>query len=96
MSYAPFLSLANRGDLFANDDNPGPGQYDLRTDRSLTVKVSETDLFQCPFSFLLILQKRYFTRFTNLFFLINQCILIERKEKDHLPLWIMMIRDTGC
>lgn len=72
MSYAPFLSLANRGDLFANDDNPGPGQYDLRTDRSLGIKVSDIDV---------LLEKRYLTRFTNLFFLINQCILIERKRK---------------
>ena len=91
MSYAPFLSLANRGDLFANDDNPGPGQYDLRTDRSLTIKVILSNVL-FPF----LLQKRYLTRFTTLFFLINQCILIERKEKDHLPFWIMIIRDTGC
>lgn len=39
-SYAPFLSLANRGDIFSNGDNPGPGHYDVRSAQPLNVKVS--------------------------------------------------------
>jgi len=38
--YAPFLSLANRGDIFLNGENPGPGHYDIRNAQTLTVKVS--------------------------------------------------------
>jgi len=37
--YAPFLSLANRGQIFSNDENPGPGHYDLRNALLSTVKV---------------------------------------------------------
>jgi hypothetical protein len=37
--YAPFLSLANRGDIFLNGENPGPGQYDIRNARTATIKV---------------------------------------------------------
>ncbi|CAF3141358.1 unnamed protein product [Rotaria socialis] len=37
--YAPFLSLANRGDVFGNDENPGPGHYDVRNAQTTTVKV---------------------------------------------------------
>ncbi len=39
MGYAPFLSLSNRGDIFTNDENPGPGHYDLRNVLSPTIKV---------------------------------------------------------
>ena len=38
--YAPFLSLANRGDVFLNADNPGPGHYDIRNSQTATIKVS--------------------------------------------------------
>lgn len=44
-SYAPFLSLANRGEVFANDDNPGPGHYDIRNALSSNVKVSDSQAF---------------------------------------------------
>ncbi len=37
--YAPFLSLANRGDIFLNGENPGPGHYDVRNTQTATVKV---------------------------------------------------------
>ena len=49
--YAPFLSLANRGDVFPNDDNPGPGYYDVRKAQSSTIKVRSRMLFvTCLFS----------------------------------------------
>lgn len=38
-SYAPFLSLSNRADLFSTDENPGPGSYDLRGNPMPTMKV---------------------------------------------------------
>ena len=38
-SYAPFLSLSNRADLFSTDDNPGPGSYDIRSNPMPTIKV---------------------------------------------------------
>lgn len=65
--YAPFLSLSNRGDLFGNDENPGPGQYDIRTDRSLTVKVRWKNIFEFIFLF---------------FFLFCFKFLFTKKEKE--------------
>lgn len=41
-SYAPFLSLTSRGDIFPNEDNPGPGYYDLRHSFSSTIKGGST------------------------------------------------------
>ncbi|CAF0735744.1 unnamed protein product [Rotaria sordida] len=43
-SYAPFLSLSNRGDIFSNYDNPGPGYYDIRHVLSPTIKVRWNNL----------------------------------------------------
>ncbi|CAF0962416.1 unnamed protein product [Adineta ricciae] len=40
--YAPFLSLANRGQIFSNDENPGPGHYDLRNAHVSNVKGGST------------------------------------------------------
>ncbi|CAF1107025.1 unnamed protein product, partial [Didymodactylos carnosus] len=37
-SYAPFLSLSMRGDVFMNDENPGPGHYDIRNNQIPTIK----------------------------------------------------------
>lgn len=37
--YAPFSSLANRGQVFSNDENPGPGHYDVRNGHLAAVKV---------------------------------------------------------
>ncbi|CAF1019843.1 unnamed protein product [Rotaria sp. Silwood1] len=39
VGYAPFLTLANRGDVFSNDDNPGPGHYDVGNAQTSTIKV---------------------------------------------------------
>ncbi|CAF2460355.1 unnamed protein product [Rotaria sp. Silwood2] len=38
-SYAPFLSLSSRGDIFPSDDKPGPGYYNIRNGPSPIIKV---------------------------------------------------------
>ncbi|CAF3017031.1 unnamed protein product [Rotaria socialis] len=62
-SYAPFLSLSNRGNIFSSEDNPGPGYYDIRNAPSPTIKVRLDNLFRViflglPSNFLLKKTKR--------------------------------------
>ncbi|CAF1272581.1 unnamed protein product [Didymodactylos carnosus] len=44
-SYAPFLSLSMRGDVFMNAENPGPGHYDIRNNQVTTIKVGLNTTF---------------------------------------------------